>query len=244
MTKTAKLYRMVTDEHICPYGIKSKDLLERQGYEVEDYHLKNREETDTFKEKHNVERTPQTFIDGKRIGGHDDLLNYFDVKTLKQEGTTYQPIIAIFATTFLMALTTNWAITGGLSFIRVTELFIAISMCVLAIQKLRDLDSFSNQFITYDLLAMRWVRYAYIYPFVEMLAGVAMIAGLFTPVAAPAALFIGTIGAISVVKAVYIDKRELKCACVGGDSNVPLGFISLTENLMMMAMAVWMLFNI
>ena len=77
-----------------------------------------------------------------------------------------------------------------------------------------------------------------------MLAGVAMIAGLFTPVAAPAALFIGTIGAISVVKAVYIDKRELKCACVGGDSNVPLGFISLTENLMMMAMAVWMLFNI
>lgn len=243
MTKTAKLYRMVTDEHICPYGIKSKDLLERQGYKVEDHHLKNREETDAFKKKHNVETTPQTFIDGKRIGGHDDLLNHFDVKTLKQEGTTYQPIIAIFVTTFLMALTTNWAITGGLSFIRVTELFIAISMCVLAIQKLRDLDSFSNQFITYDLLAMRWVRYAYIYPFVEMLAGVAMIAGLFTPIAAPAALVIGTIGAISVVKAVYIDKRDLKCACVGGDSNVPLGFISLTENIMMMAMAIWMLFN-
>jgi glutaredoxin/uncharacterized membrane protein YphA (DoxX/SURF4 family) len=235
---------MVTDEHICPYGIKSKDFLERQGYEVKDHHLKNREETDAFKEMHHVETTPQTFIGGKRIGGHDDLLNYFDVKTLKQEGTTYQPIIAIFATTFLMALTTNWAIMGGLSFIRATELFIAISMCVLAIQKLRDLDSFSNQFITYDLLAMRWVRYAYIYPFVEMLAGVVMIAGLFTPIAAPAALFIGTIGAISVVKAVYIDKRDLKCACVGGDSNVPLGFISLTENIMMMAMAVWMLFNI
>ncbi len=243
MTKTAKLYRMVTDQHICPYGIKSKDLLERQGYEVEDHHLKTREEADAFKTEHNVETTPQTFIDGKRIGGHDDLLNYFDVKTLKQDGTTYQPIIAIFATTFLMALTTNWAITGGLSFMRVTELFIAISMCVLAIQKLRDLDSFSNQFITYDLLAMRWVRYAYIYPFVEMLAGVAMIAGLLTPVAAPAALFIGAIGAVSVIKAVYIDKRELKCACVGGDSNVPLGFISLTENIMMVAMAIWMLLN-
>ena len=39
---------------------------------------------------------------------------------------------------------------------------------------------------------------------------------------------------------VYIDRRELKCACVGGSSNVPLGFISLTENLMMVAMAVWM----
>jgi hypothetical protein len=55
-------------------------------------------------------------------------------------------------------------------------------------------------------------------------------------------LFIGTIGAYSVFKAVYVEKRELKCACVGGDSNVPLGFVSLTENLMMMLMGVWMLF--
>jgi hypothetical protein len=54
------------------------------------------------------------------------------------------------------------------------------------------------------------------------------------------ALFIGGIGAVSVFKAVYIDKRALKCACVGGSSNVPLGFVSLTENLMMIAMAVWM----
>jgi hypothetical protein len=45
---------------------------------------------------------------------------------------------------------------------------------------------------------------------------------------------------VSVLKAVYIDKRELKCACVGGSSNVPLVFVSLTENLMMIAMAIWM----
>src|SRR5690625_5928749 len=57
----------------------------------------------------------------------------------------------------------------------------------------------------------------------------------------PLALFIGIIGAVSVFKAVYIDKRTLKCACVGGSNNVPLGFLSLTENLMMIAMAVWML---
>jgi hypothetical protein len=43
-----------------------------------------------------------------------------------------------------------------------------------------------------------------------------------------------------VFKAVYVDRRDLKCACVGGASNVPLGFVSLTENVMMVAMAVWM----
>jgi len=67
-----------------------------------------------------------------------------------------------------------------------------------------------------------------------------MIAGALNWISIPVALFIGTIGAASVFKAVYIDGRELKCACVGGSSNVPLGFVSLTENLMMIAMAAWM----
>ena len=124
------------------------------------------------------------------------------------------------------------------------KMFIAFSMCVLAILKLRDLYSFSNQFVTYDLLAMKWVRYAYIYPFAEALAGIGMIAGTLTPLVAGTAATIGTIGAISVIKAVYIDKRDLKCACVGGDSNVPLGFISLTENLMMLGMGAWMILTI
>lgn len=57
----------------------------------------------------------------------------------------------------------------------------------------------------------------------------------------PIALFIGAVGALSVFKAVYLDKRELQCACVGGDSKVPLGVISLTENLMMIGMALFML---
>jgi hypothetical protein len=67
-----------------------------------------------------------------------------------------------------------------------------------------------------------------------------MVAGALTWLSVPIALFIATIGAVSVFKAVYIERRELKCACVGGSNNVPLGFISLTENLMMIAMAVWM----
>tara|TARA_R110001592_G_scaffold339111_1_gene626637 strand:- start:8023 stop:8739 length:717 start_codon:yes stop_codon:yes gene_type:complete len=237
MPKTATVYRMVTDKHICPYGLKTIDLLKDEGYEVKDHHLTNREETDAFKEKHSVETTPQTFINDERIGGYDELREHLGKVN---KGTTYKPIIAIFATTFLMALSTAWAI-GEINTTRIIELFIAISMCVLAVQKLRDLEAFSMQFLSYDLLAQKWVKYSYVYPFVEMLAGVAMISGFLTIVSAPAALFIGIVGAISVYKAVYIDKRELKCACVGGDSNVPLGFVSLTENIMMIGMALWML---
>jgi len=242
--KHAILYRMVTDKHICPYGIKSKDLLEREGYEVEDHHLTTREETDVFKRKHNVETTPQTFIDGKRIGGYDNLQSFFGIKTGDKNKTTYAPVIAIFATTFLMALISHFAgFTMMPSVIgNIIGLFVAYSMCMLAVQKLKDLDAFSMQFITYDILAMRWVRYSYIYPYAEAFAGIGMLAGMaLAPITAPVALVIGSIGAVSVIKAVYIDKREIKCACVGGDSNVPLGAISLTENVMMVGMAIWML---
>jgi len=113
-------------------------------------------------------------------------------------------------------------------------------MVVLAILKLQDVEKFSAMFLNYDLLARRWVPYGYVYPYAEALAGILMLAGALTWLSAPVALFIGTIGAVSVFKAVYIDRRELKCACVGGSSNVPLGFVSLTENLMMIGMAAWM----
>src|SRR3546814_15706206 len=95
-------------------------------------------------------------------------------------------------------------------------------------------------FLNYDLRARRGPLYSYIDPFAEGLAGGLMFAGALNWISVPVALVIGAVGAASVFKGVYIDGRELKCACVGGSSNVPLGFVSLTENLMMIAMAIWM----
>lgn len=238
--KSAILYRMVMPDHLCPFGLKSKDLLERHGYTVEDHRLETREETEAFMKEHCVDTTPQTFIGGERIGGYEDLRAHFGQEVSAEDETSYQPVIAIFSVAFLMALAVSWYALGTVLSVRTFEWFIAISMCLLAVQKLQDVESFSTMFLNYDLLARRWVRYGYLYPFGEALAGILMIAGALIWVAAPVALFIGTIGAVSVFKAVYIDKRELKCACVGGASNVPLGFVSLTENLMMIAMAIWM----
>lgn len=238
--KTATLYRMVMEDHLCPYGLKSKDLLEREGYTVEDHHLTSREETDAFKKKHDVETTPQTFIGGRRIGGYDALREHFGKEAKDADETSYRPVIALFSMTFLMALAAAFVAEGQWFSIRTAEWFIAFSMCAFAYLKLRDVESFSTMFLNYDLLARRWVRYGYLYPFAEGLAGVLMIAGIAHWLSIPLALFIGTVGAASVFKAVYIDRRELKCACVGGDSNVPLGFISLTENLFMIAMGLWM----
>ena len=231
---------MVMPTHTCPYGIKALDLLKRKGFTVEDKHLATREATDAFKAEHNVKTTPQTFIDGKRVGGYDDLRRHFGLHVRAPGEVSYQPVIAVFAVAALIALAVSHAAYGQPFTLRSAEWFIALSMCILAMLKLQDIESFSSMFLNYDLLAKRWVPYAYIYPFAELAAGVLMVAGALMWVSVPVALVIGGIGAVSVFKAVYIDKRDIKCACVGGASRVPLGFVSLTENVMMVAMAVWM----
>jgi len=239
--KTARLYRMVMPDHVCPYGLKSKALLERNGYTVEDHHLTTREETDAFKAEHDVETTPQTFIGDERIGGYDALRAFFG-HPLKGTGqTSYQPVIALFTMAALMGGAVSWLTLGRLDAGLWLTSAIPLAMCLLAVQKLRDVESFSTMFLNYDLLARRWVPYGYLYPFGEALAGLLMLAGALTVIAAPVAILIGGIGAVSVFKAVYIDRRELKCACMGGGSDVPLGFVSLSENLMMLGMGLWML---
>src|ERR671916_133643 len=238
--RRATLYRMVMDEHVCPYGLKAKDLLRRQGFTVEDKWLTSREATDAFKAEHGVRTTPQTFINGERIGGYDDLRRQFGKTVADPKATTYKPVIALFAMTALMAMAASHAVFGSPFTVRAAEWFIGFSMVVLALLKLQNIEGFATMFLNYDLLAKRWVPYSYVYPFAEGLAGVLMVAGALTWLSVPIALFIGTVGAVSVLKAVYVDRRELKCACVGGSSNVPLGFVSLTENLMMVGMAVWM----
>jgi len=239
--KRASLYRMVMPDHVCPYGLKARDLLRRRGFAVDDHWLTTRAETDAFKAEHDVRTTPQVFIAGERVGGYDDLRRHFGQHVPEPGETSYRPIIAVFAITALLGLAVSHATLGTPWTWSALRWFGSFSMAVLALLKLQDVEKFSTMFLNYDLLARRWVRYGYIYPFAEGAAGVLMAAGVLTWLSASIALFIGTVGAVSVVKAVYVDRRELKCACVGGSTNVPLGFVSLTENLGMIAMAAWMI---
>lgn len=238
--KSATIYRMVMPGHVCPYGIKTLDLLRRQGFDVDDVHLETDAETTAFRNKWDVETTPQTFVDGELVGTLDDVREFVGKKRKDAGGTSYWPVLTLFAITFLMALGTAYIAEDQWVSVRTFEWFIAFSMCGLGYLKVRDVESFSTMFLNYDLLASRWVPYSYIYPYAETGAGILMIAAVLNWISVPVALIIGSIGAASVVKAVYVDKRELKCACVGGSSNVPLGFVSFTENVAMVAMAVWM----
>lgn len=70
---SATIYRMVLPEHECPFGRRAKDLLDENGFEVEEHILESRDEVEAFKEEHGVATTPLIWVDGEQIGGCIDL---------------------------------------------------------------------------------------------------------------------------------------------------------------------------
>jgi glutaredoxin 3 len=71
--RRATLVRMVLPDHVCPYGVRAKALLEQHGFDIEERILKSREEVEAYKEEQGVQTTPQVFIDDERVGGSDAL---------------------------------------------------------------------------------------------------------------------------------------------------------------------------
>jgi glutaredoxin len=229
---------METSQHICPFGLRARELLKRQGYKVDDQILSSRDEVEQIKSELGVKTTPQIIIEGERIGGFDDLKSHLGKKNAE---TSYIPVIALFSIAGLLTAALYFQSPLSFSYANASMQFIGLSMIMLGLLKLQDLEAFVNGFLGYDLVAQRYVPYAFVYPFAEVLAGLLMISSLLPVISIPLMLFIGGVGGVSVFKAVYIDKRELKCACVGGGSNVPLGLVSFLENGFMFGAGIWML---
>ena len=214
-----QLYRMSLPGHECPWGLKAIALLEDRQIKFEDHRLTSQEAVDAFKTKHCVATTPQIFSGTTRIGGYTDLANHLGVKPDSAD-TSYTPVIAVFGTTLLMALALN---------VDVIRLFMGFSICALAMLKLMDVNAFAASFVKYDLISQRWRLWARIYPGVELLIGLGFLHEPPLPLAGWIALLIGVPGMVSVLKAVYVDKLALNCACVGGNSKTPLGIVSFSE---------------
>ncbi len=177
-------------------------------------------------------------IEGERVGGYQaprQRLTGHD-----PEAATDAPVLVPFAVAAATAAAMSIGFLGSVGW-QTLGWFVSASMILFGMQKLCDVDAFATGFLDYDLVARRWVPYAYVFPWVETGAGVLMTGMLPTSLAAPAALLVATIGAVSVFESVYVDRRELKCACVASGVNWPPDFVSLSENLMMMGMAIVML---
>jgi copper chaperone CopZ len=151
--------------------------------------------------------------------------------------TTFKPliIIALFLTG-ISALTADGLHDGMNNFM--AGFFLTFSFF-----KFLDLKSFAQSYAMYDLLAMRSKIYAYSYPFIELALGCAYLTHFAPKETYIATLIVMGFSTIGVVKSV-VDKKQIKCACLGSVFNLPMTTVTIVEDLMMVGMAAYMLLTV
>jgi cation transport ATPase len=118
--------------------------------------------------------------------------------------------------------------------------FMAGFFLVFSFFKLLDLRGFADAYQSYDIVARAAPAWAWIYPFVELALGIAYLIG-FAPLATNVVtLVVMLVGAVGVLKAL-LDRRAIRCACLGTALNLPMTKVTLVEDLGMAAMAAGML---
>jgi glutaredoxin len=217
----------------CPFGIKALKLLKIKEFSYVAHMLEDEDKVQAIKERYGVATTPLVLKEGRKVGGYSDLAKSLGVEADVGD-QSYWPIIAVLGVAVATGVTLNQGVHG------VMGVFLAL----LATLKLMDLNAFVIGFRKYDLLSKRFVLYGYIYPFLEL--GIAMgILSMKIPIITGAvSVALGILGSIAVFKAVYLEKLDLNCACVGGSNKVPLGIISFLENVAMILMGILLLFSI
>ncbi|HSX25577.1 MAG TPA: MauE/DoxX family redox-associated membrane protein [Chlamydiales bacterium] len=149
----------------------------------------------------------------------------------------YGPLISLIVIAALAAFAVMHGILGN--WFQWMHYFMGFFFCQFAMLKLFHPEGFAEGFQMYDLIAMRFRSYGYIYPFIELLLGLAYLSYVFPLFIYAVTIIVSLIGAIGVLKALK-KGLDLRCACMGTALDVPLSTVTLTEDIAMGIMALFM----
>ncbi|MBC7821510.1 MAG: heavy-metal-associated domain-containing protein [Planctomycetaceae bacterium] len=155
------------------------------------------------------------------------------------EQTSYYPLFLL--ATFLIGLVLLIELRMG-SFVwsRAMQNFMGAFFITFSFFKLLDLRGFADSYRMYDVVAKRLPAYAVIYPFIELALGVAYVTGVFPFATNAVTLVVMSVSSIGVIQSL-LDKRKIRCACLGAVFNLPMSTVTLVEDALMVVMAAAML---
>ena len=152
---------------------------------------------------------------------------------------TYKPIVLIFgyitATTLLLEY-----MQGDFLWMRWMNHFMAGFFLVFSFFKLLNLKGFAESYAMYDIVAKKWSGWGFVYAFTELALGIAFLTG-FNPIVTNSITFVVmTVSIIGVLQSV-MNKRKIKCACLGDVFNLPMSTVTIIEDALMIGMSAIML---
>jgi len=173
-----------------------------------------------------------------RVGPVDDQASPSSVSPAMPEksATTYKPLVILL--TYLLAVTGIVAWASDLTV--AMRIFMAGFFITFSFFKMLDLRGFADAYRSYDLVAKAVPGYGYVYPFLELGLGLAYLANWNPLLVNAATAILMAVSLAGVLKAV-LSKQAIRCACLGTVFNLPMSTVTIIEDALMLAMAVFML---
>ncbi|MDZ7935383.1 MAG: cation transporter [Emticicia sp.] len=157
---------------------------------------------------------------------------------------TYRPLLLIFAfitgVSIIKSFHSDIFETAHFSWMYFMNNFMAGFFIVFSFFKFLNLKAFAESYAMYDLLAMKIPAYGFVYPFIELGLGLAYLTAFQPQFTNWATVIIMGFSSIGVIQSV-IDKRKIRCACLGSVFNLPMSTVTIIEDLLMVGMAILML---
>ncbi len=156
--------------------------------------------------------------------------------------STYKPVLLIFAYVTGISLLVEIG-HGEFVLMRWMNHFMAGFFLVFSFFKLLNLNGFAVSYAMYDIVAKKWNGWGYVYIFVELALGLAFLTE-FNPILTNSiTLLVMAVSLIGVVQSL-LNKRKIKCACLGDVFNLPMSTITIIEDGLMIVMSGIMLLTI
>lgn len=149
--------------------------------------------------------------------------------------TTYKPILLIFAfiTTVSAISSTHEGTIHSMMFM---NYFMGGFFLVFSFFKLLNLEGFADSYAMYDVVAKKFKGWGYIYAFIELSLGLAYITG-FNPIVTNTVTFVVmSVSLVGVLQSV-LNKRKIRCACLGAVFNLPMSTVTIIEDALMIVMS-------
>lgn len=166
---------------------------------------------------------------------------HHSLDNIKIQQSTHQrllPLFSVFGLIILLSLVRQFLNEANVMVWMMD--FMGIFFMVFGLFKLYDLKGFAEGFQTYDVIAKRFPKFGYIYPFIEIILGVMYLAAFMFIWQNFIALTLASFGLYSAYLALK-NKEEIQCVCLGTFFNLPMTYITLLENGVMFGMALFML---
>ena len=150
----------------------------------------------------------------------------------------YKPVLLVFG--YLLTITLLIEFVNGFDWMGWMNNFMAGFFLTFSFFKLLNLKGFAESYYSYDIVARKWFGWGYVYPFVELGLGLAFLTTFEPVIINTITLVVMSISIIGVLKSV-LNKRKIKCACLGTVFNLPMSTITIIEDALMILMSAIML---